>query len=231
MQFNRNGVQVRQTQPVRALKRVTRVISIDSRDRDPTKYVKLNGGAAVSDPGDYVVYLPRPFSNVTRIRLKDAIINSPSSGGGWTANDQYLMLGIEGLNRMDETAPGGDRAGYADYSFAKIANPNMYIPSASAVTAAIFYNDASFSENATSYNPPIGTLDRFHITFRRHLPFSGIGATGTNFSPATNVPLNAPIVFGTGENSLTFEIEYLDNVFEDVSAFETFLPSMQGVGR
>jgi hypothetical protein len=38
-------------------------------------------------------------------------------------------------------------------------------------------------------------------------------------------------VFGTGENSLTFEIEYLDNVFEDVSAFETFLPSMQGVGR
>jgi hypothetical protein len=230
MQYNRNGVQVRQTQPVRALKRVTRVISIDSRDRDPTKYVKLNGGAAASDPGDYVVYLPRPFSNVTRIRLKDAVINAPSAGGGWTASDQYIMIGIEGLNRMDETAPGGDRAGYADYSFAKIANDGQLTP-ATTNTSAIFYNDASFSENITSYNPPIGTLDRFHVTFRRHLPFSGIGATGTNFSPATNVPLNAPIVFGTGENSLTFEIEYLDNVFEDVSAFETFLPSMQGVGR
>ena len=222
MQFNRNGVQVRQTQPVRALKRVTRVISIDSRDRDPTKYVKLNGGAAVSDPGDYVVYLPRPFSNVTRIRLKDAIINAPSSGGGWTTTDQYVMIGIEGLNRMDETAPGGDRAGYADYSFAKIQNEGQVTPSTTN-TGAIFYNDASFSENITSYNPPIGTLDRFHVTFRRHLPFSPASATGT--------PLNAPIVFGTGENSLTFEIEYLDNVFEDVSAFETFLPSMQGVGR
>lgn len=222
MQYNRNGVQVRQSQPVRALKRVTRVISIDSRDRDPTKYVKVNGGATVSDPGDYVVYLPRPFSNVTRIRLKDAVINSPSATG-WTSSDQYVMLGIEGLNRMDETAPGGDRAGYADYSFAKIANTNMYIPSASGVTAAIFYNDSSFSEINTTYNPPIGTLDRFHITFRRHLAYSAPSATGT--------PLNAPIIFGTGENSLTLEIEYLDNVFEDVSSFETFLPSVQGVSR
>jgi hypothetical protein len=229
MQFNRNGVQVRQSQPVRTLKRVTRVISIDSRDRDPTKYVKLNGGAAVSDPGDYVVYLPRPFSNVTRIRLKDAIINAPT--GNWTANDQYVMLGIEGLNRIDETAPGGDRAGYADYSFAKIMNTNMLTQASTGITSAIFYSDGNFSEYNTSYNPPIGTIDRFHITFRRHLPFSGIGATGTNFSPATNVPLNAPIVFGTGENTLTFEIEYLDNVFEDVSAFETFLPSMQAVPR
>jgi len=228
MQYTRNGVQVRQSQPVRALKRVTRVISIDSRDRDPTKYVRLNGGAAASDPGDYVVYLPRPFSNVTRIRLKNAIINAPT--GNWTASDQYVMVGIEGLNRIDETAPGGDRAGYADYSFAKIMNYNQ-VTAATTSPNAVFYTDQTYDENMTVYNPPIGTLDRFHITFRRHLPFSGIGATGTNFSPATNVPLNAPIVFGSGENSLTFEIEYLDNVFEDVSSFETFLPSTQGVGR
>ena len=94
MQFNRNGVQVRQTQPVRALKRITRVVSIDSRDRDPTKYVRVNGNASgqtTSDPGDYVVYLPRSFSNVTRLRLKDAIINSPTSG--WTSNDQYIIDG------------------------------------------------------------------------------------------------------------------------------------------
>ena len=230
MQYNRNGVQVRQTQPVRALKRVTRVISIDSRDRDPTKYVRVNGGALgpVSDPGDYVVYFPRSFSNVTRIRLKSATVNSPTAG--WTANDQYIMLGLDGLNRMDETAPGADRAGYADYSFAKLVNPNL-VTTGTTTSNAIFYNDQVFAENITTYNPPIGTLDRLHITFRRHLPFSGIGATGTNFLPATNAPLDAPIVFGTGENTLTFEIEYLDNVFEDVSAFETFLPSMQGVPR
>jgi len=221
MQYNRNGVQVRQTQPVRALKRITRVISIDSRDRDPTKFVMMNGGTAVSDPGDYVVYLPRSFSNVTRIRLKNALINAPSAGGGWvSATDQYIMLGIEGLNRMDETAPGADRAGYADYSFAKILNSTVTSPTATQSTAAIFYSDQSYDENITSYNPPIGTLDRLHVTFRRHLPYS---SSATNY-PAT--PLNAPIKFGTGENSLTFEIEYLDNVFEDVSSFETFLPAV-----
>ena len=218
MQYNRNGVQVRQSQPVRALKRITRVISIDSRDRDPTKYVMVNGGAAVSDPGDYVVYLPRSFSNVTRIRLKNAVINAPSSGGGWvSATDQYVMVGIEGLNRIDETAPGADRSGYADYSFAKIMNPNVTSPTATQSTSAVFYSDQSYDENVTTYNPPIGTLDRLHVTFRRHLPYSSIGRT---------TPLNAPISFGTGENSLTFEIEYLDNVFEDVSSFETFLPAV-----
>ena len=286
MQFNRNGVQVRQTQPVRSLKRVTRVVSIDSRDRDPTKFAKVNGngtlvttvtggistttltttstvtlnggyilsGAGVipgttivttatgtsfvitpsqtvasgtvmqvintaptSDPGDYVVYFPRPFSNVTRIRLKNAMINAPT--GGWTAYDQYIMLGLDGLNRIDETAPGADRAGYADYSFAKILNTNQ-ITQTTTSASAIFYSDQSYDENTTAYNPPIGTLDRLRITFRRHLPYSGIGTTA---------PLNAPILFGTGENSLTFEIEYLDNVFEDVSSFETFLQADAGI--
>jgi len=217
MQFNRNGVQVRQSQPVRALKRVTRVVSIDSRDRDPTKYVKVVGGATASDPGDYVVYLPRSFSNVTRIRLKNAVINAPT--GGWVAaTDQYVMIGIEGLNRIDETAPGADRAGYADYAFAKIMNYNQLTPSTTS-TSAIFYTDQTYDENATTYNPPIGTLDRFHVTFRRHLPYGA------------SAPLNAPIVFGTGENSLTFEIEYLDNVFEDVSSFETFLQVHDGIPR
>ena len=127
------------------------------------------------------------------------------------------MLGLEGLNRIDETAPGADRAGYADYSFAKILNTNQLTPSTTS-TNAIFYSDQSYDENVTTYNPPIGSLDRLHVTFRRHLPYN------TSSYPST--PLNAPIQFGTGENSLTFEIEYLDNVFEDVSSFETFLPAV-----
>lgn len=223
MQFNRNGVQVRQSQPVRALKRVTRVISIDSRDRDPTKYVKVVGGATTSDPGDYVVYLPRPFSNVTQIRLKNAIIAPPT--GNWTAADTYVMLGLDGLNRIDETAPGADRAGYADYTFAKIMNPGIAAAGGTS-SNIIYYTDQTYDENTTTYNPPIGTLDRLHITFRRHLAYSAISNAG-----ATPTPFGGPIIFGTNENSLTFEIEYLDNVFEDVSSFETFLPSTEGVPR
>jgi hypothetical protein len=53
-----------------------------------------------------------------------------------------------------------------------------------------------------------------HITLRRHLPLGSINIM---------MPANQPITFGPAENSFTFEIEYIDNVFEDVSSFETRL--------
>jgi hypothetical protein len=95
----------------------------------------------------------------------------------------------------------------------------------SLISQILSYNDMSYAPNITYYNPPIGTLDRFHITFRRHLATSSI--TTTN-------PMTAPITFGPAENTLTFEIEYLDNAFEDVSTFETrldnkdYTPRFQG---
>ena len=291
MNFDRNGVQVRTTQPVRSIKKVTRVITIDSRDRDPTKYVKINGGAAVSDPGDYVVYLPRVFENITSLRLKSATIQAPSSGLGFAPSDMYILVGLEGMNRMDETASGADRAGYVDSAFAKIpvdtgsplsgstlvsgtvsagvvtyvtsiahglfvgqtvnitgtsvSSHNLAqvqiagVPSTTSFTVVsstatggpssggtvlipgiLFYNDKSYDEQVTRYTPPIGRLDRFHVTLRRHLPLSSV---------TTTTPVNGPIVFGSGENTFTFEIEYIDNVFEDVSAFETRLDAVNYV--
>ena len=458
MNYDRNGVLATQSRPKPVLRKCYRTVTVDSRDRDPTKYVKTNGGASSSDPGDYVVYLPRPFQKVTRIRLMNAAML------GVQPSDTYIMMGIEGLNRMDECASGADRAGYVDSTFAKIlndrpvvatgaaytystitgitnrtfsgsastatittnnitsavantlgtvitftasantfvagqtvtitgysgvyavlngsyvvlsgtgtvfvvssttpipagnttsattvqvstsylsaasgdgtrmlytfsggphniavgqtitiagttgltganmtgivtsvptsttftmastANGTATVPSNAAVTVnnlqysyvttittsfvtgqylvisgftspntaantaaqilqsslstgtsgtfettniatlsvantagtaiisqAIYYIDMSYAPNITYYNPPIGTLDRFHITLRRHLPLSSV--TTTN-------PTNAPITFGPAENTFTFEIEYIDNVFEDVSAFETRL--------
>ena len=212
MQFERNGVLVRQSQPVRRLKTVKKVITIDSRDRDPTKYIKVNGGAAASDPGDYVVYLPRVYENVVSLRLKSANIEAPTSTG---FTDNYLLLELEGLNRSDETATGANRAGYVDSWFAKINNPNITSGTTNN-TFTIFYNDLVDQENIVRYTPPIGRLDRFHVTLRYHP-----AAVATTPTTSAN---NAPITFGTGqENNLTFEIEYLDNVFEDVSSFETHL--------
>jgi hypothetical protein len=360
MNFDRNGVLVTTSRPKPVLRKCYRVITVDSRDRDPTKYVRQIGGATQSDPGDYVVYLPRPFQKVTRIRLMNAVIL------GVPPSDTYVMMGIEGLNRMDECAAGADRAGYVDSAFAKIHNdrpvvatgPSYTVATVSAIanrtgtitdasgngavvtyttsvahnltvgltlsipvgvtnfgnTAAvitstpstttftvaskqtgtafssgsqtytvqnlqytyalaasgasysvgqyvtvsglltsaanvasiilstpsattfetanlasgsssslagnavigqtIYYNDMSYAPNITCYNPPIGTLDRMHITLRRHLPLSSISST---------TPANQPITFGAAENSFTFEIEYIDNVFEDVSTFETRL--------
>jgi hypothetical protein len=212
MQFDRNGVFVRQSQPVRRLKTVKKVITIDSRDRDTTKFVKVNGGASASDPGDYVVYLPRVYENVVSLRLKSANIEAPDTVG---FTDNYVLLELEGLNRSDETATGANRAGFVDSWFAKINNPNITSGDTNK-GYTIFYNDLVDQENIIRYTPPIGRLDRFHVTFRYHP--ATIGTTPTTTAN------NAPITFGTAQNNtLTFEIEYLDNVFEDVSSFETQL--------
>lgn len=288
MQFDRNGVSVRQSQPVRRLKKITKVLTIDSRDRDPTKYVRVNGGSTSSDAGDYVVYLPRVYENVTQIRLKNAIIQAPVAG--WLASDLYVLLDIEGLNKCDETATGANRAGFVDSWFAKLPNDTGFPLTSSTITATsgtgtlmtyttavphgfspgqtvtvsgistagynvtnalvstvpstttftivgtetgvsgtglavmpgtLFYNDTSYDENIAKYTPPIGRLDRFHIRIRRHP--ATVTLSGTTSNPV-NTSIDAPITFGTGvENTLTFEIEYLDNVFEDVSSFETQL--------
>jgi hypothetical protein len=195
---------------------VKKVITIDSRDRDPTKYVKVNGGATSSDPGDFVVYLPRVYENVVSIRLKSAIIRAPESTN---FTDNYILMSIEGLDKIDETATGAQRSGLVDNAFAKISNPN-FTKAATGVDLTIFYNDKSDEENITRYTPPIGRLDRFHITLRYHP--SAVVPTVTTNNPATN-PNFAPITFGTSNNSFTFEIEMLDNGFTDFSSFETRL--------
>lgn len=218
MNYDRNGVLVRTSQPVRELRTVKKTLLIDSRDRDPTKYVKVNSGATTSDPGDYVVYLPRPLENVVSVRLKSAIIAAPQSTN---FTDNYVLLSIEGLNKIDETAPYANRSGFVDNSFARIANPNLTTLDASGnpVTYTIFYNDRVDEENIVRYTPPISTLDRFHITLKYHV---GNAASAGN-GDSTGRVLNAPIVFGTSENSFTFEVETLDNGFTDFSSFQTRL--------
>lgn len=293
-QYDYNGVLVNKSQPNKVLRKLTRVLTIDSTDRDPALYVKVNGGAAVSDAGDYVVYLPRVYERVTKISLKSANIQAPvvlstsASTIGFQPTDTYILLGLEGLNRKDETAPGGDRAGYIDSWFAKIPNdvgvaqagatiasaatsgsaPNVIttytttlthglfvgqtvcitgttnathniafvqiasVPSLTTFTVlnaassststggtvfipgTLFYNDATYDPQFVDFTPPISRLQRLHVTLRRHLPFSSITST---------TPLGAPITFGASQNSFTFEIEYLDNGFDDFSTMETRL--------
>ena len=225
MQYDRNGVLVRTSQPVRELRTVKRTILIDSRDRDPTKYAIVNSGATASDPGDYVVYFPRPFENVVSIRLKSAIIPAPTSPASTTSfSDKYVLLSIEGLNKIDETAPYANRAGFVDNSFARISNSNIsgqtLTPDSNTYT--IFYNDNVDEENIVRYTPPISTLDRMHITLKYHTGNANPDGSGV----ATTRVLNAPIIFGASENSFTFEIETLDNGFSDFSSFQTRLDSV-----
>lgn len=216
MQFDRNGVLVRNTQPVKELRTAKRTLIVDSRDRDPTKYVKVNGGAATSDSGDFVVYLPRVYENVVSLRLRSAIVRAPESTG---FTDNYILMSIEGLDKMDETATGAQRSGLVDNQFARISNPNIADPtSVTQNTFSIYYNDRVDEENITRYTPPIGRLDRMHIQLRYH-PSTVVPTVTTN-NPATT-PNFAPITFGTSNHSFIFEIECMENGFDDFSSFET----------
>ena len=294
MQFDYRGSIVNTSQPTKVLRKLTKTLTIDSTDRDTGLFTKVNGGATSSDAGDYVVYLPRVYEKVTKISLVSAVVQAPvilstaATTIGFQPTDNYILIGLEGLNRKDETAPGADKSGHVDSWFAKLVNdvgvaqagstiasaatsgstPNVIttytttlthglfvgqtvcitgtdnathniafvqiasVPSLTTFTVlnesssststggkvfipgTLFYNNHTYDDQVVEYSPPIGRLQRLHVTLRRHMPLSNIGAT---------TPLGAPIVFGASQNSFTFEIEYLDNGFDDFSTMSTRL--------
>lgn len=202
--FDYNGTAVSHSKPVKQLKTVKKFLVIDSGDRDTNKY-PYNG--------DFVVYLPRVYENVVKIRLagaefpiapvpRSSVTNAadPSTGTAYSTSVPYYVLDIEGLNKIDECSVGADRSGYPDGVFAKIPTNEQ-----NTVTSIVFYNDHSAPENEGHYTPAIGKLDRMHIRTRLH----------------SQKQSGDYIYWKSGELSLTFEIEMLDNVFDDFSSFES----------
>ena len=176
MNYDRNGVMVTTSRPKPVLRKCYRVVTVDSRDRDTTKFVKVNGGATSSDPGDYVVYLPRPFQKVTRIRLMNAALL------GVQPSDTYIMMQLEGLNRMDETASGADRSGYVDSTFAKILNDRPVVATGAAYT----------------YSTITGVSNRVFTTPAINNNFTGAFAVTINAVTSSAVTFNCSQAISTG---------------------------------
>jgi hypothetical protein len=230
--YDYNGVVVAESRPKKILTRVKKTIHIDSGDRDRVKYYTN---------GDFVVYLPRTYQQVVSIRLKDAqfppLVYGGYVGGAlthpyekgpntpvatWSADTQltslthpsYFLIGLEGLNKTDETTVGANRSTYSDSFFAKI-------PAMSTVYSnleVINYNDHSALENIATYSPPVENLDRLRVTVRTHAQQYKSGflywtSDGTTASGGNR----------TAEFNLTLEVEYLENTFDDFSSYETRL--------
>jgi hypothetical protein len=198
--FDYNGTLVAPSNPVKKLKTVKKTLVIDSGDRDSIKYPKN---------GNFVVYLPRVYENVVSIKLAAGEFPPVSSTGlasssatSVASTNLYFLIDIEGLNKTDECSVGADRSGYPDGHFAKIP-----LLGDNSTPSNTFYSDKGAQDNIAYYTPAIGKLDRMHIRTRLHTQ----KASGDWF------------YWKTGEFSLTFEIEYLDNVFDDFSQFETRL--------
>lgn len=236
--FDYNGTFVSASKPVKQLKTVKKTFMVDSADRDTAKYFTN---------GDFVIYLPRVYENVVSLRLIAAefptiIIPTPSGAKAlfhyyengqniastdWgdvnvtqtnpdallPANTYYFLIDIEGLNKVDECAVAGNRSSFPDSYYAKIpvtlSNNGKFIE----------YNDHSGQDNITRYSPAIGKLDRMHIRTRLHSQQGNRGfiywTTDGGYAGETSGNQK------DAEFSLTFEIEYLDNVFDEFSSLET----------
>ena len=232
--FEHNGTIVSTSRPVKQLRTVKKTVLIDSIDRDDVKYYTN---------GDVVYSLPRVYENVVSIRLKSATftpiadqVASPPAGIArvhdysngqniataiWSGDAavagivNYFLIDIEGLNKCDELSVRADRSTFVDSYFARI--PIEEVNSAGYSNKLIInYNDHTHEENICKYSPPISKLDRMHIVMRTHLQQDKSGfiywTTDSGFASANN---------RAGHYSLVFEIEMLENGFDEFSSFET----------
>jgi hypothetical protein len=225
--FDYNGTIVAPSRPTRTLRTVKKMVTIDSADRDTSKFYTN---------GEFVIYLPRQYQNVVSIRLMSgefphtvkvtnidgvANLHSYADGPNTSTSDYtnditvnqttnslyYFLIEIEGLNYSDETTVGGNKSTFTDSFLAKIP--------AFGLESFIQYNDKSEQENITRFTPALGTLDRLHIRVRAH---SQQGKQGFLYwtSAGKATAINRTVNF-----SLCLEIEMLDNGFDDFSSFET----------
>ena len=240
MNYDRNGTLVNKSTPTPELRTVKKVFHVDSADRDTGIYFTN---------GEFVVYLPRVYEKVVSLRLMSAefpsldLAYSHSYAAGSNvstavytddvhlhANAQgyvpnYFLVDIDGLNKSDETAVGGNRSQYPDSFFAKIPATTYQKKSVTTViptTGFIEYNDKTNAENIAQFNPPIGKMDRLRIRPRLHTQQGSQGFIYWTLSNATTAVANSTNVNGANY-CLTFEVEYLDNGFDKFSSMSTSL--------
>ena len=241
MNFDYRGSIVSTSVPTAELRTVKKVLHVDSGDRDTGIYYTN---------GEFVVYLPRVYEKVISLRLMSAefpsldlayahsYTNGSNVSSAVYSNDvhvhtssatnyipNYFLVDIEGLNKTDETAVAGNKSQFPDSFFAKIPNTvytKMSIATPVITSGFIEYNDHSGQENKAYFNPPIGKLDRLRIRPRLHSQQGSQGFIYWTLSNATTAVASAANVNGANY-CMTFEIEYLDNGFDQFSSLSTRL--------
>lgn len=189
------GTLVSKSSPETKLTTVKRTLYIDSGDRDTTVY-PLNGS--------FTVYLPRVYERIVSINIKSAefpaldsakTTTSGVTGGTLSGTSLYFFIEIEGLNRSDETAVGGDRSAFTDSVFGKFQVFDTAMPT--------FYNESSSQHIVQRYYPALTRVDRLKLTTRLHTQ-----GRGDN-------------IFWPTDYGVTLELETLENSFDEFSSMET----------
>jgi hypothetical protein len=209
--FDYNGVQISPSRPVQKLVKRTRILHIDSGDRDTQLF---------PNNGNFTVYLPRAYERVTSINIKSAEFSQVSNSGGalvksWEGPDiqpgytaqalasvpRYFFLEARGLNMSDETSPLADRSASTNSVFGKFVVYNPTDP-------VTIYNESSDAHQEIIFSPPLTKLDRFQFRLRTH----DMNRNQYMFWP------------GPGTDwSISLDVETLENAFDEFSTIETRL--------
>ena len=206
--FDYNGVQVSPSRPVQKLMKRTRIVHLDSSDRDTNVY---------PNNGRFVIYLPRTYERVTSINIKDAEFpqtrvgttdttvniwtgpDATSSGTGQPIGEQpkYFFMEIQGLNMSDETSPAANRSASTNSVFAKFVVSNPADP-------LVTYNESSNAHQTIDFYPALTKLDRLQVRIRTH-----------------GMDQSSYMYWHNDDWSMSLDIETLENSFDEFSTIET----------
>ncbi|NDB86738.1 MAG: hypothetical protein EB127_29195 [Alphaproteobacteria bacterium] len=217
--FDYNGVQISASKSVQKLVRRSRILFIDSGDRDINLF---------PNNGNFTIYLPRAYERVIGINIKDAEFPAISTAKVWdvsastgardgrpayypgatltatnyfpptTTVADYFFLELQGLNMSDETANAADRSASTNAVFAKFVSSVKDDP--------IIYNESSNAHQDIEFYPALTKLDRFQIRLRSH-----------------TMTTNQHIYWTEPNWSISLEIQTLENAFDEFSTIETRL--------
>jgi len=204
--FDYNGVQIAPSKPVQKLVRRSRILHVDSGDRD-VNFFQRNG--------NFTVYLPRAYERVIGINIKDAEFPSLSSVKVWdvslnaeavtnyfsnaTTDPNYFFLEIHGLNMSDETVYTADRSASTNSVFGKFVGGKYADP--------VIYNESSNAHQDIEFYPALTKMDRLQMRLRSH-------KMTQNYYMFWDSP---------SEWSISLEIQTLENSFDEYSTIETRL--------
>lgn len=196
--YDYSGKLVSKSAPNTELITTKRTVYLDSGDRELAVYPRNSS---------YTLYLPRVYERVVSISVKSAefplitdaeTIDSTGVSSPLVGTPLYFLMEIDGLNRSDETASGGDRAAYTDSVFGKFQVYDSAKP--------IIYTESSGQSIVQRYLPPVGRIDRLKISTRLHSQQRG-----------------EYIYWDGADYGLTLEIETMENSFDNFSSMETRL--------
>ena len=176
-----------------ALRKVKKVLQIDSADRDTTKY---------PTNGDYIVYLPRIYKNVTSIRLMGAEFPSIMSSGiiGQTTNNSFKT--ITSLPYTGTTLPSP--TSYVSFVAPNVASGETVLIGLknSTVNGSYYFKFTSSGYTTVSTMP---TVESFAIPYIQQLAIHPINGklyyiNGAGLSGSNNVLSTT----GNGDTSTSF---------------------------